>query len=173
MTNQITAQLFETMIQHGSAALNLEKQMINDLNVFPVPDGDTGTNMGMTIQAAAAEFNRRHGSTVGESASIAASALLRGARGNSGVILSLLFRGISKSLKGKTEAGPAEFAAALQDGVTAAYSGVMKPAGAPSSPFPALLQSTRWKLLRRVQILRACSLQPSSRVRSPLQRPPT
>ena len=128
MTNQITAQLFETMIQHGSAALNLEKQMINDLNVFPVPDGDTGTNMGMTIQAAAAEFNRRHGSTVGESASIAASALLRGARGNSGVILSLLFRGISKSLKGKTEAGPAEFAAALQDGVTAAYSAVMKPA---------------------------------------------
>ncbi len=128
MTNQITAQLFETMIQHGSAALNLEKQMINDLNVFPVPDGDTGTNMGMTIQAAATEFNRRHGSTVGESASIAASALLRGARGNSGVILSLLFRGISKSLKGKTEAGPAEFAAALQDGVTAAYSAVMKPA---------------------------------------------
>ncbi|MBR2929193.1 MAG: DAK2 domain-containing protein [Oscillospiraceae bacterium] len=128
MTNQITAQLFETMIQHGSAALNLEKQMINDLNVFPVPDGDTGTNMGMTIQAAAAEFNRRHGSTVGESASIAASALLRGARGNSGVILSLLFRGISKNLKGKTEAGPAEFAAALQDGVTAAYSAVMKPA---------------------------------------------
>ncbi|MBR6677343.1 MAG: DAK2 domain-containing protein, partial [Oscillospiraceae bacterium] len=128
MTNQITAQLFETMIQHGSAVLNLEKQMINDLNVFPVPDGDTGTNMGMTIQAAAAEFNRRHGSTVGESASIAASALLRGARGNSGVILSLLFRGISKSLKGKTEAGPAEFAAALQDGVTAAYSAVMKPA---------------------------------------------
>ena len=128
MTNQITAQLFETMIQHGSAALNLEKQMINDLNVFPVPDGDTGTNMGMTIQAAATEFSRRHGSTVGESASIAASALLRGARGNSGVILSLLFRGISKSLKGKTEAGPAEFAAALQDGVTAAYSAVMKPA---------------------------------------------
>ena len=128
MTNQITAQLFETMIQHGSAALNLEKQMINDLNVFPVPDGDTGTNMGMTIQAAATEFNRRHGSTVGESASIAASALLRGARGNSGVILSLLFRGISKSLKGKTEAGPAEFAASLQDGVTAAYSAVMKPA---------------------------------------------
>ena len=128
MTNQITAQLFETMIQHGSAALNLEKQMINDLNVFPVPDGDTGTNMGMTIQAAATEFSRRHGSAVGESASIAASALLRGARGNSGVILSLLFRGISKSLKGKTEAGPAEFAAALQDGVTAAYSAVMKPA---------------------------------------------
>ncbi len=128
MTNQINGQLFQAMIQHGSAALALEKQAINDLNVFPVPDGDTGTNMGMTIQTAAAEFGRRSGATVGEAASIAASALLRGARGNSGVILSLLFRGISKSLKGKTAAGPMDFATALQEGVTAAYSAVMKPA---------------------------------------------
>ena len=128
MTNQIDAQLFQEMILHGSAALALEKQAINDLNVFPVPDGDTGTNMSMTIQTAAAEFGRRSAATVGEAASIAASALLRGARGNSGVILSLLFRGMSKSLKGKGEAGPADFAAALQDGVTAAYNAVMKPA---------------------------------------------
>ena len=128
MTNQIDAQLFQAMILHGSAALALEKQAINDLNVFPVPDGDTGTNMSMTSQTAATEFGRRSAATVGEAASIAASALLRGARGNSGVILSLLFRGISKSLKGKRTAGPADLAAALQEGVTAAYSAVMKPA---------------------------------------------
>ncbi|MGM9662980.1 MAG: DAK2 domain-containing protein [Oscillospiraceae bacterium] len=128
MNEQISAILFQDMIRHGAAAITREKQAINDLNVFPVPDGDTGTNMSMTIQAAAAEFGRRSASTVGEAASIAASALLRGARGNSGVILSLLFRGLSKSLKGKREAGPAEFAAALQEGVTAAYSAVMKPA---------------------------------------------
>ena len=128
MKDQINGALFKEMVRHGAAAITLQKQAINDLNVFPVPDGDTGTNMSMTIQAAAAELARRPAATAGEAAGITASAMLRGARGNSGVILSLLFRGISKSLKGKGSVDGREFAAALQEGVTAAYNAVMKPA---------------------------------------------
>ena len=96
--------LFKQMVLHGAAAITLEKQPVNDLNVFPVPDGDTGTNMSMTINTAAAELRKNAPAAVGEAASVAASALLRGARGNSGVILSLLFRGMSKRLKGLQEA---------------------------------------------------------------------
>ena len=94
----------------------------------PVPDGDTGTNMSLTIQTAAQELKKIEPATVDQAASVTASALLRGARGNSGVILSLLFRGISKELKGCKEADGAAFAAALQEGVAAAYNAVMKPA---------------------------------------------
>ena len=119
--------LFKQMVLHGAAAITLEKQPVNDLNVFPVPDGDTGTNMSMTINTAAAELRKNAPAAVGEAASVAASALLRGARGNSGVILSLLFRGMSKRLKGLQEADGAAFAAAMQEGVNAAYSAVMKP----------------------------------------------
>ncbi len=104
------------------------KAMVDELNVFPVPDGDTGTNMSMTIKNALPELEMmKDDVTAGAVASATASAMLRGARGNSGVILSLLFRGISKGLKEKTEATAADFAAALTKGVEAAYKSVMKP----------------------------------------------
>ena len=128
MNEQITGLMFKQMVLHGSAAITAQKQAINDLNVFPVPDGDTGTNMSMTIGAAATELRKSNPATVEQAASITASTLLRGARGNSGVILSLLFRGLSKGLKGHTQADAATFAAAMQEGVSAAYKAVMKPA---------------------------------------------
>ena len=116
------------MLLCANAALEESKQRINELNVFPVPDGDTGTNMSLTMNSAAIELGRKQTDTVGAVADCAASALLRGARGNSGVILSLLFRGIAKSLKGRENANAAEFAAAVSAGVDAAYKAVMKPA---------------------------------------------
>ena len=128
MNELITGALFKQMVLHGAAAITAQKQAINDLNVFPVPDGDTGTNMSMTIGAAVTELRKSNPATVDQAASITASALLRGARGNSGVILSLLFRGLSKSLKGRDSADAASFAAAMQEGVSSAYKAVMKPA---------------------------------------------
>ena len=128
MHDTITGPVFQEMLIFGAASIAKEKQSINDLNVFPVPDGDTGTNMSLTMHAAAQELQKRSPATVDLASSITASALLRGARGNSGVILSLLFRGISKELKGCKEADGAAFAAALQEGVAAAYNAVMKPA---------------------------------------------
>ena len=128
MNELITGALFKQMVLHGAAAITAQKQAINDLNVFPVPDGDTGTNMSMTIGAAVTELRKSNPTTVDQAASITASALLRGARGNSGVILSLLFRGLSKSLKGRESADAASFAAAMQEGVSSAYKAVMKPA---------------------------------------------
>ena len=125
---QINGALFKQMILHGAAAIRAQKQAINDLNVFPVPDGDTGTNMSMTINAAVTELNKAAPASIDQAASITASALLRGARGNSGVILSLLFRGLSKGLKGMESAGAQAFAAAMQEGVSSAYKAVMKPA---------------------------------------------
>ena len=116
------------MICSAAASIELKKQKINELNVFPVPDGDTGTNMSMTLGAAAAELRRKPDVTLTKAADVAASALLRGARGNSGVILSLLFRGFSKALKGMEQADGRDFAAALTTGVEAAYKAVMKPA---------------------------------------------
>ena len=128
MNDQITGALFKRMVLHGAAAITAQKQAINDLNVFPVPDGDTGTNMSMTIATAVTELRKAQPATVDQAASVTASALLRGARGNSGVILSLLFRGLSKALKGRETADAAAFAAAMQEGVSAAYKAVMKPA---------------------------------------------
>ncbi|WP_300135813.1 DAK2 domain-containing protein [uncultured Oscillibacter sp.] len=128
MNEQITGALFKRMVLHGAAAITAQKQAINDLNVFPVPDGDTGTNMSMTIGTAVTELRKSEPATVDQAASVTASALLRGARGNSGVILSLLFRGLSKALKGRETADAAAFAAAMQEGVSAAYKAVMKPA---------------------------------------------
>ena len=116
------------MMLCADAALSDNIQIINDLNVFPVPDGDTGTNMSLTMNSAAAELRKKSFDAIDAAASCVASALLRGARGNSGVILSLLFRGISRRLKGIETAGVAEFAGALSDGVDAAYKAVMKPA---------------------------------------------
>ena len=128
MHDTITGPVFQEMLIFGAASIAKEKQSINDLNVFPVPDGDTGTNMSRTMHAAAQELQKRSPATVDLASSITASALLRGARGNSGVILSLLFRGMSKSLKGCVTADGCSFAAAMQEGVSAAYNAVMKPA---------------------------------------------
>ena len=128
MRNTIDAAAFSEMILCADAALHSNMQAINELNVFPVPDGDTGTNMGLTLNNAAVELKKRSFSTVDEAAACVASALLRGARGNSGVILSLLFRGISRRLKGLDTAGAEDFTAAMNEGVDAAYKAVMKPA---------------------------------------------
>ena len=128
MHDTINGAMFKEMLLFGTVSIAQAQQAINDLNVFPVPDGDTGTNMSLTIQTAAQELKKIDPATVDQAASVTASALLRGARGNSGVILSLLFRGISKELKGCKEADGAAFAAALQEGVAAAYNAVMKPA---------------------------------------------
>ena len=128
MTEKISGGAFKQMVAFGAACITREKQAINDLNVFPVPDGDTGTNMSLTIQTAAAELKKCEPAAVGEAAKITASALLRGARGNSGVILSLLFRGLSKSVKGLEEMDGVQLAAAMSEGVTTAYGAVMKPA---------------------------------------------
>ena len=116
------------MIISAAASIEIHKQQLNDLNVFPVPDGDTGTNMSMTINAAAADLRKVEDPNTDKAAKTAASAMLRGARGNSGVILSLLFRGISKRLKGVDECDGTTWAEALQEGVDAAYKAVMKPA---------------------------------------------
>ena len=128
MVDIIDGVLFQRMVIHASASISVQKQSINELNVFPVPDGDTGTNMSLTIGTAAAEAKKKPAESIGKAASINASALLRGARGNSGVILSLLFRGMSKALKERDTADGALFAAALSEGVAAAYKAVMKPA---------------------------------------------
>ncbi len=119
---------FRRMIISASASIEINKQALNELNVFPVPDGDTGTNMSMTVSAAANDLRKLEDPSLGQAAQGAASAMLRGARGNSGVILSLLLRGISKKLKGAEECDGVLWAEALQKGVDAAYKAVMKPA---------------------------------------------
>ena len=119
---------FRRLIINAAASIEIHKQALNDLNVFPVPDGDTGTNMSMTINAAANDLRKTEDPTLEQAAATAAASMLRGARGNSGVILSLLFRGISKRLKGCTACDGVLWAKALQEGVDAAYKAVMKPA---------------------------------------------
>ncbi|MBP3699108.1 MAG: DAK2 domain-containing protein [Oscillospiraceae bacterium] len=128
MIERINGSTFKQMVLFGAACITNEKQAINDLNVFPVPDGDTGTNMSLSIQTAVAELKKNEPATIEEAAKITASGLLRGARGNSGVILSLLFRGMSKIFKGMTEADGIALADAMNEGVTTAYGAVMKPA---------------------------------------------
>ena len=123
----ITAKQLSEAFISGANNISNNRQKVDALNVFPVPDGDTGTNMSMTMGAAREDLLQNDYSTVGEVAGKAASALLRGARGNSGVITSLLFRGFSKGLKHKTEAGAADLVEALEIGVAAAYKAVMKP----------------------------------------------
>ncbi len=129
MREYIDGAVFRDMVLCAYDALIANEQAINELNVFPVPDGDTGTNMCLTLGSAAADL-RKNGasSTLTATADRVSSALLRGARGNSGVILSLLFRGLSKGLKKKDTASAAEYAAAMSSGVEAAYKAVMKPA---------------------------------------------
>ena len=123
----ITTSLFQEMVQAGATRLNKQAEYVNSLNFFPVPDGDTGTNMGMTIENGAKEVSDRSASTVGEAAGIFAKGLLMGARGTSGVITSQLFRGFSQSVKDKEELDGAALAAAFQSGVEVAYKAVMKP----------------------------------------------
>ena len=127
MTDILDSKLFCGMVINAAAAIESHSQEINELNVFPVPDGDTGTNMSMTLTNAAKELSGKEPPMLGAAAEKAASAMLRGARGNSGVILSLLFRGMSKALKEKKSASAAEMAAAMNEGVAAAYKAVMKP----------------------------------------------
>ncbi len=124
----INAAAFKECILCAYDELHKNIQTINDLNVFPVPDGDTGTNMGLTLERAANELRKRDFDSIDAVADCVASALLRAARGNSGVILSLLFRGVARKLKGLHEADARSFAAAMQEGVEAAYKAVMKPA---------------------------------------------
>ena len=125
--SKITTSLFQEMVQAASTRLNKQAEYVNSLNVFPVPDGDTGTNMGMTIENGAKEVADKSASTVGEVAAIFAKGLLMGARGNSGVITSQLFRGFSQSVKGKDELDGQALALAFQSGVEVAYKAVMKP----------------------------------------------
>ena len=118
---------FRRMLISAAASIEIHKQQLNELNVFPVPDGDTGTNMSMTISAAAAELRKTEDPSLEKASSVTASAVLRGARGNSGVILSLLMRGMAKALKGHEECDGTLWAHALQEGVDAAYKAIMKP----------------------------------------------
>lgn len=127
MRQTIDGAAFQKMILSAAASIEIHKQQINELNVFPVPDGDTGTNMSMTLNAAAADLCKAGSVTLTKAADITASAMLRGARGNSGVILSLLFRGFSKALKGVEACTGEQLAMALRGGVEAAYKAVMKP----------------------------------------------
>ena len=128
MRQTINGAELRRMIISAAASIEIHKQALNELNVFPVPDGDTGTNMSMTINSAAADLRKAEDPELYAASKIAASAMLRGARGNSGVILSLLMRGISKTLKGHETADGVLWANALQGGVDAAYKAVMKPA---------------------------------------------
>ena len=128
MRQTINGADFRRLVISAAAAIEINKQKLNELNVFPVPDGDTGTNMSMTINAAANDLRKVEDPTLEQAGKTAASAMLRGARGNSGVILSLLMRGISKKLKDSDTCDGVLWAAALQEGVDAAYKAVMKPA---------------------------------------------
>lgn len=128
MKETITAVEFKQIVLFSAAAIESNKQLLNEMNVFPVPDGDTGINMALTMKAAATAVSPMAPETVSQVADATASALLRGARGNSGVILSLLFRGFAKACAGKEILTAKEFAEALSNGVAAAYKAVMKPA---------------------------------------------
>ena len=128
MRQTINGADFRRLVISAAASIEINKQQLNELNVFPVPDGDTGTNMSMTINSAAADLRKVEDPSLEKAAKTAASAMLRGARGNSGVILSLLMRGISKELKGVEVCDGVLWAKALQGGVDAAYKAVMKPA---------------------------------------------
>ena len=123
----LNGEILKNAVISGANNISAKKNHINDLNIFPVPDGDTGTNMSMTIMAAANALADTDAQTAGEVAEVVASAMLRGARGNSGVITSLIFRGFAQGLKGMEQVNGKNLAAALGIGVDAAYKAVMKP----------------------------------------------
>ena len=128
MAKIIDGEVFKNMMIEGAAAVDARKEEINDLNVFPVPDGDTGINMSLTLNAAAKELAKMQSPTLGKALEVSSSAVLRGARGNSGVITSLLFRGIAKGMKDVSTADGGNLANGLTEGVAAAYKAVLKPA---------------------------------------------
>ncbi|MGT2935307.1 DAK2 domain-containing protein [Streptococcus castoreus] len=125
--SNITTSLFQEMVQAAATRLGKQAEYVNSLNVFPVPDGDTGTNMSMTLDNGAKEVADKPASTVGDVGQILSKGLLMGARGNSGVITSQLFRGFGQSIKGKNELTGKDLAQAFQMGVEVAYKAVMKP----------------------------------------------
>ncbi|MFZ8209468.1 DAK2 domain-containing protein, partial [Streptococcus pyogenes] len=125
--SNITTSLFQEMVQAAATRLGKQAVYVNSLNVFPVPDGDTGTNMSMTMDNGAKEVADKPASTVGEVGQMLSKGLLMGARGNSGVITSQLFRGFGQSIKGKDELTGKDLAQAFQVGVEVAYKAVMKP----------------------------------------------
>lgn len=128
MSKRIDGLVFKSMVTQAAFSMQKHCQKANELNVFPVPDGDTGTNMSLTLKFAKEALDKLVEPSLEEAAETTASALLRGARGNSGVILSLLFRGIAKKLKERESAGGSDLAVALREGVDTAYKAVMKPA---------------------------------------------
>lgn len=127
MVNTISGQKFRQMLVAGANALEANKKMVDEMNVFPVPDGDTGTNMSLTVNSAVKEVIKAESQTAGDIAKALSSGALRGARGNSGVIVSQLFRGLAKGLKGCEEINAITFATAMENGVETAYKAVMKP----------------------------------------------
>ena len=127
MTEKISGGAFKQMVAFGAACITAQKQAINDLNVFPVPDGDTGTNMMHTMAAVAREISQLQNATVSEVGTMAARSAIMGARGNSGVILSQLLRGLGKGLAGKKRATSNEVGKAFQFGILYAYRAVSKP----------------------------------------------
>ncbi len=128
MAKMIDGEVYKDMILQAAAAVEERIEEVNALNVFPVPDGDTGTNMSMTLNNAVTELNKLENPTLGRALEVTSSALLRGARGNSGVITSLLFRGLGKAMKDCRTADGAALAAGLAEGAATAYKAVMKPA---------------------------------------------
>lgn len=124
---KIDGRMFSNMVIHANNMLEEQKEIVNALNVFPVPDGDTGTNMSMTFRSAVMEIKNYEGNSIGEVARLVARGALMGARGNSGVILSQILRGMAKGLEHKTEVDSKEFGAAIAEGANAAYKAVMKP----------------------------------------------
>ncbi len=127
MVNTISGQKFRQMLVAGANALEANKKMVDEMNVFPVPDGDTGTNMSLTVNSAVKEVIKAESQAAGDIAKALSSGALRGARGNSGVIVSQLFRGLAKGLKGCEEINAIIFATAMENGVETAYKAVMKP----------------------------------------------
>ncbi len=127
MVSSIDGNTLKGMILSAAHSVENEKKVLNKLNVFPVPDGDTGTNMSLTLSMAAKELEKINSNNIGEISEKIANALLRGARGNSGVILSLLFRGIAKGFKGLQSADARDIANAFSTGVETVYKAVMKP----------------------------------------------
>ena len=121
MHDTINGAMFKEMLLFGTVSIAQAQQAINDLNVFPVPDGDTGTNMSLTIQTAAQELKKIEPATVDQAASVTASALLRGARGNSGVILSQILRGFARGIDGAETIDAETFAKGLESGAKTAY----------------------------------------------------
>ena len=125
--NKVNGEHLYYMMSNAANKLELQSEYVNSLNVFPVPDGDTGTNMSMTFRAAVKEIEGMDNKNIGEVSKKLAKGALMGARGNSGVILSQILRGISKGLEGKEEADASEFANALLEGSKSAYKAVMRP----------------------------------------------